>query len=57
MSHECPQMYSLFVGRKWDSVPSRCIIGVAVESKVVIATMVNEEGVLPVDIYERGALP
>ena len=55
MSHECPRVYSLSRGRKWDSRQSRCIIGVAVVNKVVIATITNEEGVLS-GIYEWGVL-
>ena len=51
MSHECPQMSSLSEGRRRDSVQSRCIIGVAVVNKLVIAMITNEEGVLS-GIYE-----
>ena len=55
MSHKCPQMSSLSEGRRWDSRQSRCIIGVAVVNKVVIATITNEERALS-GVNERGAL-
>ena len=51
LSPLCPQVRSLSRGRKWDSRQSRCIIGVAVVNKVVIAMITNEEGVLS-GIYE-----
>ena len=51
VSHECPQESSLSRGRRRDSRQSRCIIGVAVVNKLVIAMITNEEGVLS-GIYE-----
>ena len=53
MSHECPQMSSLSVGRKWDSRQSRCIIGVAGVNRLVIAMITNEEGVLSAYMSEE----